>query len=171
MRNAWWASLAFSLMMIVPWIAYAEGDVQCQAKRSDTQIDVAQKQATTQIDIRCPFGIDRAELSRVGDHWPASVTIRLHLAGLESFEATKGAVSLGVSVPSAGAPLPRIMLRQNETETVVDKNSPYWLDVRIVAEKKSIPLENGHFEIPLPTKLFEGNPQSIELRWVDFYRN
>jgi hypothetical protein len=35
---------------------------------------------------------------------------------------------------------------------------------------KSIPLKDGYFEMQLPKALFEHNPQSITLNWIDFYR-
>lgn len=34
----------------------------------------------------------------------------------------------------------------------------------------SIPLDDGHFELQLPNSLFEGNPKSIPVSWLDFYR-
>jgi len=33
-----------------------------------------------------------------------------------------------------------------------------------------IPLEDGNFEIQLPKALFEENPKSIRINWIDFYR-
>ncbi len=41
---------------------------------------------------------------------------------------------------------------------------------RTFAWYKKIPLKGGYFEVPLPPKLLEGNPETITLRWVDFYR-
>ncbi len=35
---------------------------------------------------------------------------------------------------------------------------------------KVIPLKDGYIEMQLPKKLFEGNPKSIALDWIDFYR-
>jgi hypothetical protein len=33
-----------------------------------------------------------------------------------------------------------------------------------------LPLKDGYFEVTLPRAFFEGNPKSITLNWVDFYR-
>jgi len=53
--------------------------------------------------------------------------------------------------------------------------SPYWMEVRILDEDgkqaKEIPLQGGYFETALPKALFEGNPQSITVNWIDFHRN
>ena len=35
---------------------------------------------------------------------------------------------------------------------------------------KTIPLKNSYFEMRLPKALFEDNPKSITLNWIDFYR-
>jgi len=32
-------------------------------------------------------------------------------------------------------------------------------------------LKGGYFEMQLPKKFFEGNPESFKLEWIDFYRN
>ena len=36
---------------------------------------------------------------------------------------------------------------------------------------KALPLKAGYFEMQLPKELFEVNPKSIALNWIDFYRN
>ena len=49
------------------------------------------------------------------------------------------------------------------------------MDIRILTSKdkpaKVLPLKNGYFEMTLPKAFFEGNPKSITLNWIDFYRN
>jgi hypothetical protein len=49
------------------------------------------------------------------------------------------------------------------------------MDVRIVGgdgkPAKELPLRDGHFEVALPRALFEGNPKSVTLNWIDFYRH
>ena len=54
---------------------------------------------------------------------------------------------------------------------LAEEKSPYYTQFRIVGGNGTIPLKDGHFEVPLPAKLFEGNPPEITLRWIDFYRN
>jgi len=151
--------------------ASAETGLRVLPGRKDTNIRIEQPEKSVVLDVSCPFGIDRAMLARVEKHWPQSIVVRMRTKGLESFEATSGTTTLQVSVPSTDQGKPELTLRHGTRETMIDRKSPYWTEVRIAAEKKSIPLENGYFEIPLPARLFEGNPQSIELRWVDFYRN
>lgn len=141
------------------------------SRKDDTKVSCVVENQSTTVIIECPFGIDRTTLDRVGDHWPRSILLRMHLKGLESLEATSGEVTLLVSVPSTGNPAARLSLRRGGVETELDKNSPYWTEVGIAGGPAKIPLTDGHFEIALPAKLFEANPPSIQLRWVDFYRN
>ena len=35
----------------------------------------------------------------------------------------------------------------------------------------TIPLMDGYFEMQLPRAFLEGNPKTITVSWIDFYRN
>jgi hypothetical protein len=35
---------------------------------------------------------------------------------------------------------------------------------------KELPLKDGYFEIALPKAFFDGNPKTVTLNWIDFYR-
>jgi len=52
--------------------------------------------------------------------------------------------------------------------------SPYWTDVRTCDAKgkpiQGLPPRGGYFEITLPKVMLKGNPKSITLGWIDFYR-
>jgi hypothetical protein len=158
--------------MIRPATAQGEpAKVEATAARPDTKIKITDQQHATTIDVTCPFGIDRATLKRMGNRWPPGMIVRMHLKGLESFEAASGPTALRVSVPSTGEPGARLSLRQDGKEIEIDRTSPYWTNVQIEDGQGKIPLSDGHFEIPLPARLFDANPKAIELRWVDFYRN
>ena len=51
---------------------------------------------------------------------------------------------------------------------------PLWTEIRAVgADGKpadAIPLKGGYFETQLPKAFFEGNPKSITVTWIDFFR-
>ena len=36
---------------------------------------------------------------------------------------------------------------------------------------RELPLKGGYFEMQLPAAFFEGNPKSITIDWIDFYRS
>ena len=48
------------------------------------------------------------------------------------------------------------------------------MDIRILTgdgkSAKELPLKDGYFEMALPRAIFEGNPKSITLSWIDLYR-
>jgi hypothetical protein len=57
----------------------------------------------------------------------------------------------------------------------LDEKSPFWMDIGMVGgdgkSAESIPLSDGYFEMQLPKAFFKGNPRSITVNWIDFYRN
>jgi len=63
-----------------------------------------------------------------------------------------------------------VSLHQGAEEVALDATSPFYSKVRIVGGTGEIPLKDGHFEVPLPAKIFEGNPKELVLQWIDFYR-
>ncbi|MFO1044404.1 MAG: hypothetical protein U0941_21745 [Planctomycetaceae bacterium] len=144
-------------------------------KRDTDRVDVDVKSGKAEISIRSPFGISQANIVRVGKSWPEVVTLKLHLKGLEKFSVSNGNVTIHAAVSSSD-PASRVRVWKDNAENVpVDDESPYWLDLRMIGSDgkptKSIPLQEGYFEIRLPKPLFEGNPASISVDWIDFYRN
>ena len=63
--------------------------------------------------------------------------------------------------------------KEGNEDSSLDAKSPYWTEIRIFSDDgkpvKTIPLD-GYFEIQLPKALFEDNPKSITINWIDFYR-
>jgi hypothetical protein len=143
--------------------------VACQ--RTDTNLQIAHAQDATIIDIRCPFGIDTATINRASAEWPAKILVRLHLHGLESLQVKQDDLTIQWSVRSTGNNSTHVSLRQGRDETTLSEESPYFAPLRIVGGGGKIPLKEGYFEVRLPKKLFEHNPDEIRVRWIDFYRN
>jgi hypothetical protein len=139
--------------------------------RTDTRIRFLSEPQTTIVDIHSGFGIDTATIKRESISWPESILVRLHLKGLESFKARAGVSAVEWSVSSTGKHAKRVSMRKDRDESALDEKSPYHSKVRIVGGNGKIPLKDGYFQVPLPAKLFEGNPEQITLRWIDFYRN
>jgi hypothetical protein len=128
----------------------------------------------TVIAVKGQSGISNADIERLGNRWPDTVMVRLHLKGLESFRASNGQTILDAAVSTdEGKPTVRLWKDGNENPEL-DKKSPFWMDIRILAEDgklaKTIPVKDGYFEMTLPKAFFAGNPRSITLRWIDFYR-
>src|SRR4051812_23389234 len=67
-------------------------------RRADDAVAVRAEKDRTVVAVRSPFGISQAVLERLGDTWPDSLVLRLHLKGLEGFRASNGHVTLDAAV-------------------------------------------------------------------------
>jgi len=114
--------------------------------------------------------MDRTTILRQAEAWPAPLVVRLHVKGLESLRVSAGAVELEGSVPSTGDHRTSWVLHAGAEEKRLDAASPYWADIRLVAAKPRVPLEDGYFQLTLPPAILEGNPAELHLAWIDFYR-
>lgn len=141
------------------------------ARRDDTRIEFSKAGATTVIDVTSKTGIDTAIIKRESPKWAASMLVRLRLSGLELFNVGNGELSVDWTVGSTGDHLSSVFLRSGIDEKKLDAASPYYSVARVVGGERKIPLTRGYFEVPLPPKLFERNPEEITLQWIDFYRN
>ena len=67
------------------------------------------------------------------------------------------------------------MWKCGKEDAPLDEKSPLWTDIRSVGgdgkPAQELPLKDGCFEVALPRAFFGGNPQSITVNWIDFYRN
>ena len=143
-------------------------------KRADDRADVKAEKDKVIVSVQSPFGISHAVIERGGETWPDAVVLRLHLKGLENFKVTNGTVKLeGAASLQDGRPLVRLW-KDGKEDAPLDAKSPLWIEVRIVGDDgkqaKELPLKGGYFEMPLPKAMFEGNPKTITVSWIDFYR-
>ena len=142
--------------------------------RADDAVAVRAEKDRTVVAVESPSGIGRAVLERPGGTWPEGLVLRLHLKGLEGFRASNGHLTLdaAVSIPQ-GRKRVRLWKDGNEGAPLNEK-SPFWMDIRVIGgdgrPARGLPLKDGHFEMTLPGLFFEGNPKSITLDWIDFYR-
>ena len=124
--------------------------------------------------MKSPFGISQAVIEREGEKWPDAVALRLHLKGLESFRASNGKVTLDAAVGIQEGKAKMRLWKDGKEDAPLDEKSPFWTAIRIVGgdgkPAKELPLKGGYFEVALPRAFFEGNPKSITLDWIDFYR-
>jgi hypothetical protein len=142
-------------------------------KRNDDRAEVRSDKGQTIFSIHSPFGISSAVIERTVETWPDSMVLRLHLKGLESFRATNDRMTLNAAVSRRDGKV-RLWL-DGKDDSLLNVNSPYWMVVRLVGGDGKlatmIPLEDGHFEVPLPRAFFNGNPKAITISWIDFYRD
>jgi hypothetical protein len=143
-------------------------------KRKDDSVEVKVEKDRTLFAVKSPFGISQAVVERQAATWPKAVVLRLHLKGLERFRASNGKVTLDAAVSSQdGKPKVRIW-KDSKENAPLDKKNTFWMDIRILGSDgkpaKGLPLKDGYFELALPKAFLEGNPKSISLNWIDFYR-
>ena len=102
------------------------------------------------------------------------MVLRLHLKGLEGFRASNGTVTLDAAVSVQEGQTRVRLWKDGKEDAPLDEKSPFWMDIRIVGgdgrPAQELPLKDGYFEMTLPRVFFEGNPKSITLNWIDFYR-
>ena len=144
-------------------------------KRKDDTVEVRADKDKALFIIKSPSGISQAVIERQGEKWPGAVALRLHLKGLESFRASNGKATVGAAVGIEEGKAKVRLWKGGKEGAPLDEKSPLWTDIRIVGgdgkPAKTLPLKGGYFEVALPQAFFEGNPKSVTVNWIDFYRN
>lgn len=139
--------------------------------REGDQVKITADKERTYFDVTSKTGIGKATIQRTGKEWPKQVRLRLDLAGLEDFHIGAGKQGFSAAILSHGED--RTASLTGPDGKAVAPGNPLWTEVRMIGADgkptKKIPLD-GRFEMDLPQGLFEGNPESIELSWIDFYR-
>lgn len=142
-------------------------------KRDNDRVEVKAEKDKVVFSVHSPFGISNAAIERADDKWPDAVVLHLHLKGLENFRATNDKVKLEASVSSQDGKVR--LWKDGKEDSPLDAKSPYWMEIRMFGgdgkPAKLIPLKDGYIEMQLPKAFFEGNPKSITVNWIDFYRN
>ena len=114
------------------------------------------------------FGISQTVIERTHGTW----SLQLHLKGLENFKVSNDKVTPHSAVSSQDGNVR--LWKDGKEDSPLDSKSPYWLEIRRFdhdgKQAATIPLKDGYFEFQLPTALFEDNPKSITVNWIDFYR-
>jgi hypothetical protein len=167
--------MAFGVFVLVIATSAAAEDTppfKTTTKRESDKVEVKVEKDRTVFSIQSPAGISNAVIERTGEKWPDAVVLRLHLNGLESFRITNGKVTVNAAMSSQDGKAR--LWKDSKEDKPLDAKSPVWMDVRMFGKDgkpaKVIPLKDGYFEMSLPKAFFEGNPKSITLNWIDFYR-
>ncbi|WP_339745798.1 hypothetical protein [uncultured Rubinisphaera sp.] len=139
--------------------------------KPETQIQIQSTTEKTILKIDSSFGIDQAVLKRTGSQWPKSIEVQLHLSGLESFTIRKGEIVLHWSVLSSGQGVICTLKNGDQPERELKMENSLYSEVEIVSKTPQIPLQSGYFKILLPEDFLKGSAETIQLKWIDFYRN
>lgn len=141
-----------------------------RTKKPADQVKVKVEKDTATLDVSSQSGIGSATITLAKGKWPTTVVVRLYLSGLESFAVSNGKTKLTGSVLSHSGNTKRIYLTEDgkdgerEPETTINVLDAEGKPV------KGLPDKGGYFEITLPKALLECQPKTMELGWIDFYR-
>jgi hypothetical protein len=129
------------------------------------------------VDVVSPRGIGGTTLEFAPGTPPATVTLQLHLAGLEEFTADNGVTTLKISVASR----PPYSVAESVADSAggagaqtIAAGDAAWAQVQIVpadpTAPPAIPLTDGYIAVTLPAGFVGGEFSSLVIRWIDFYR-
>jgi hypothetical protein len=171
--SVWISMVGFSVVLMGMVMLEDASSFKITSKRADDRVDVISKDRKICFVIRSPSGISHTTIERTAKQWPDQVMIQLKLAGLENFKLSTDRMKLEASVSSN---LGEVRYwKQGEEDSPLDSTSAYWMAVKVLdsdgVPTKVLPLKDGCFEMQLPRKLFESNPKSFKLEWIDFYRS
>lgn len=138
----------------------------------DDQIKILTQDDQTVIDISSPSGIGSATLELESGTMPEEMILRLHLRGLEQLRLTSPQTSLEASVSNSNPADVQQRILAASSDSPLSPDHPLWMQVKIVSEQaeKTIPLEEGYFEVSVPTEFLRKAGNSFEVQWTDFFR-
>ena len=164
------AGLVLTAFIVVPESDSPRFDIT--TKNQDDTVEIRADKDKATFVVKSPSGISEAVIERQDETWPKVVALRLHLKGLENFRVSNGKVRLDAAVSSQTGKVR--LWKDRKEDAPLDAKSPFWAEILIVGGNgkpaQEIPLKGGYFEVTLPRALFEGNPKTITVGWIDFYR-
>ncbi|MGV3607829.1 MAG: hypothetical protein ACO1RA_15590 [Planctomycetaceae bacterium] len=125
---------------------------------------------TALLKVICPNGIDKIALRPGKGKWPKEVRLQLQLQGLEHLTLRTDKHDLCFSVSSTAPHDSTCVLVVDGKEQALRSDHPLFAKVKLHGKKNSIPLNDGYFEVIIPTALLQANPPQIAIEWIDFYR-
>lgn len=149
-----------------------EPDFVVTTNNQDDRVDIQYQNGRVTIDVSSPGGIGSAAFEIKSGDTPEEIILRLHLKGLEDFRIVSARDNIAVSVSTSDPSTVRQRLVIAGNESAILPDHPLWLETRIVPEQsgKTLPLEDGFFEITIPREFIQNMGDSFEIEWIDFYR-
>lgn len=122
------------------------------------------------LRITCPKGIAKIAIRPEKGKWPQEVRLQFQLQGLEHLALRTDKHDLQFSVSSTAPHESTCVLSADGKEQALRSDHPLFAKVTLHGKKDSIPLNDGYFEVTIPTALLKANPPQIAIEWIDFYR-
>jgi len=136
-----------------------DSQLKVELGKSEDSAGITSTHNAAVVTITSKSGIGGAKLIRTGEGWPARLTIRLGVKGLESFGMENGIIHANTSLKRP-------------------KGIPYW---QVGKDEKRPEGPDGTLEIAMtktdevieiviPREMMDGNPEWISFGWIDFFR-
>jgi len=137
---------------------------QVTLTKDDDRASVTLNEGHAVIDITSARGIGGAKLTFLRPR-PATITLRLHLHGLEELNLDAGEVSITATVNSSDGTIREAICSdaQKSGEFTLSHDSPLWLVITHAPSASA-------FDIILPVALVHNGSDFLNVRWIDFYR-
>lgn len=141
-------------------------------KNKDDQVDIQYENGTALINVTSPTGIGSATLELESGTMPEEIIVRLHLRGLEEFRLTSAQTGIAASVSNSDPSEVHQRIIAASSDTPLLPSQPLWMKIEIVSEQsvKTLPMEEGYFEITVPKEFIRKAGKSFEIEWIDFHR-
>lgn len=133
--------------------------VNATLKKAEDSITVTSTADATIVSVTSKSGIGGATLIRAGESWPASITVRLKLNNLESFEMNNGYIRFNTSVGSPES-VPYWRVGESDKQPVQTEG----------ALAVSVNRTGEWFEIDIPREMVDPNATEIGFEWVNEFR-
>ncbi len=147
-----------------------EGAFNIETKKPEDRVKVQVERDSATFEISSKSGIGGAQISSAKDAWPTTVTVRLHLRGLEWVAISGGMHKLTGSVLSHSDNAATLHLSEEGKKGERDAGTSIKTFNSAGKPIKGLPGEGGYFEISLPKALLEGKVKKLNVDWIDFYR-
>jgi SAM-dependent methyltransferase len=149
------------------WLQF-EKKPEIATRKAEDVITTEVKDDSVVYTISSPSGIGAATIMP-WNGWPKKVVLKLRLRGLESLRVVAGEIDLRASLQSHGEHRQLLTVTANGQEKTIEESDIQVLDAS-GKPVQGLPGEGGCFEIELPGLLFEAQPKSMKIDWIDFYR-
>ncbi|MEI7831846.1 MAG: hypothetical protein WCJ56_01420 [bacterium] len=135
--------------------ALVKTDIGVQPK-AGTTATMSQSGNASTIDIRCPRGIGGMSITAADGKWPAMLTLRLQLKGLENFTLKSDVGTITAEVNSGTHVVMQHIALANQAEPQAESSL-------------KIHATGDIFDVTLPAEFLKGMKE-VTISWIDFYR-
>lgn len=134
------------------------------ANGSGNQITAVMNGDALEIDVVSESGIGQGTVAGLTPPLPDTITLRLHLKGLEKLQLTSGTTTITAQVSSSDSTITQEAASHSVAARPTTPDDPLWLTIQLPIDDES------PFMVDVPSQLVESDCDTVSIEWVDFYR-